>query len=333
VLRLTQPSPWEGLAPPRTNLAPRLHVNTGASCNNNCVFCAEDDREGRTRLVGSQSPDDLRRILAAFPCREHVCFTTGEPTLNPLLPWLIRTAREYGYQEIALITNGRRLSDPAYLARLVDAGLDLLTVSIHGGDARLHDGLTRTPGAFAQTVRALRNAAPWVRLHTSTVITQRNLRRLRPLLTVLGRVGVQQAVLNVVKPRGRAAQRAEMLLPRYRDVSLTVASVLAGLGRASPPVFVEDVPMCATEDLPDVVRGVLEHNLRFDRVEHEGSRRYEEFDRARTEGGLRTKRAACAACRYDTACPGVWTRYLEVHGWDGLDPVERRYAGTVETSF
>ncbi len=250
-----------------------------------------------------------------------MCFTTGEPTLNPLLPWLIRTAREAGYDEIALITNGRRLADEAYLARLLDAGLNLLTISIHGGQARLHDGLTRTPGAFAQTLRGLRNAAPWIRLHTSTVITQRNLRSLKPLLALLGRVGVQQAVLNIVKPRGRAHDRAEKLVPNYREVSTTVAGVLASLGKSAPPAFLEDMPPCATEDLPDVVRGVLEHNLRYDLIDERGESRYEEFDRDRTEGGLRSKRPECSDCQYDAVCLGVWSRYLEIHGWDGLDPV------------
>ncbi len=313
---------WEGLSPPRCNLAPRLHVNTGAYCNNNCRFCAEDDRAARARMVGAQTPEELDAIMAEFPCRDHLCFTTGEPTLNPLLPWLIRRAKELGYREIALITNGRRLADPAYLERLLGAGLNLLTVSIHAGLPRLHDGLTRTPGSFVQTVAGMRNAAPWVRLHTSTVITRRNLGSLHPLLVLLGRLGVRQAVLNVVKPRGRAEAGAPKLLPHYREVSRAVASALAGIGRASPPVFLEDIPLCATEDLPPVVRGVLEHNLRYDLIDGRDQPRYEEFDRDRTEEGLRTKRAECARCRYDPVCPGVWRKYLEIHDWDGLEPVD-----------
>jgi hypothetical protein len=67
---------------------------------------------------------------------------------------------------------------------------------------------------------------------------------------------------------------------------------------------------------------VLEHNLRYDLVDVDGAQRFEEFDRNRTEEGLRTKHAECARCLYDETCPGVWRRYLDVHSWDGLDPVE-----------
>lgn len=310
------------LAAPKVNREPRLHVNTGAHCNNNCGFCAEDDRTGRARAVGGQTPEELLDILGQFPSRDHVCFTTGEPTLNPLLPWLIRQASRLDYREVALITNGRRLADEAYLDRLLDAGLNLLTISIHGGRPRLHDGLTRTPGSFRQTLRGLRAAARRVRLHTSTVITRRNLPHLRQLLGLLGRLGVDQAVLNVAKPRGRAEQRAEHLLVPYRDIALAVGEAVAELGAAAPPVFLEDVPPCATEELPSALRGVLEENLRYDLVTEGKRRAFEEFDRRRTEGDRRSKRPECRSCRYDQSCPGVWSRYLELHGWAGLDPCE-----------
>ena len=302
------------------NAVPRLHVNTGAHCNNNCQFCAEDDREGRARMVGLQTPDDYLEILSEFPHRDHVCFTTGEPTLNPLLPWLVRTAADLGYREVALITNGRRLGDEAYLARLLDAGLNVLTVSIHGGNARLHDGLTRTRGSFAQTVRGIRAAAATdLRLHTSTVITRRNLHDLRTLLALLGRVGVEQAVLNVAKPRGRAHDRAPRVLARYDEIARTLAETLSELGPLSPPVFLEDIPLCATQGIPESFRGTLEDNVRFDLVEAPGARpRYEAHDRAWTERALRTKRPECSRCSDEPGCPGVWTRYLEVHGWVGL---------------
>lgn len=314
-----QPRPGRG-APPTVNAVPRLHVNAGAHCNNNCLFCAEDDRAGRARMVGGQRPDHLLEIMAAFPYRDHLCFTTGEPTLNPLLPWLVRSAAELGYREVALITNGRRLGDEAYLARLLDAGLNVVTISIHGGDPKLHDGLTRTRGSFAQTLRGLRAAASRVRLHTSTVITRRNLPHLHPLLALLGRVSVDQAVLNVAKPRGRAQERAARLLARYDEIASAVGEAVGRLGALAPPVFLEDVPRCATSGLPAEVRGVLEHNLRYDLVDREGGQQFEEFDRLRTEGGLRTKRADCARCPDEPSCPGVWSRYLEVYGWTGLDP-------------
>lgn len=272
-------------------------------------------------MVLGQSPEDLAGLLARFPSRAHVCFTTGEPTLSPLLPWLLRVAADEGYVERALITNGRRLADPAYLDRLLDAGLNLLTVSIHGHDPRAHDRLTRAPGSFAQTLRGMRNASGRVRLNSATVMCRPSLGSLRPLLALLGRLGVEQAVLSVVKPRGRAEKGARALVPSAAQAVEALTAALAALGEAAPPVYLEDLPPCAMVGLPAPCRGVLENNLRYDLLEAEGVPRFEAYDRARTEGGHRAKREACGRCAHDATCPGPWRLYVEIHGWDGLDPI------------
>ena len=43
--------------------------------------------------------------------------------------------------------------------------------------------------------------------------------------------------------------------------------------------------------------------------------------RADLDDALRDKRAACATCRYDAVCEGVWRNYLKRHGWDEFVPV------------
>lgn len=53
----------------------------------------------------------------------HVVFTGGEPTQRPDLPDLINIAENLG-QVSGLITSGSRLSEPKYLHRLLQAGLD-----------------------------------------------------------------------------------------------------------------------------------------------------------------------------------------------------------------
>ena len=64
----------------------RVHIAIGAVCNNNCIFCMEEDREGR-REVNSRTDDSLVRwILEQNPGAEEICFTSGEPTTNPALP-------------------------------------------------------------------------------------------------------------------------------------------------------------------------------------------------------------------------------------------------------
>ena len=299
----------------------RVHLNIGPECNNNCIFCMEDDRKRRRRVNGALDAARVRQILEQNSGSQEACFTSGEPTLVPDLPRYIRWASRLGYGRVSVMTNGRRLAYPDYCDLLADAGLDHVYISIHGHTAKLHDGLARTPGAFHQTLAGLDNAARLagrgVGLHSSTVVTTRNLAHLAEIYRFLRARGVQQVVFNVMQAEGRAHRHFERLYPRYPDIAAAYGSFLEQLDEQEPPVFLVDIPRCATAAIPAFNRGSLEQYVHY---EVDGGATVEV---RRTDHDLwqRDKRAACARCRHDAACPGVWKNYLERYGWVGLEPM------------
>jgi len=251
-----------------------LHVLIGPTCNNNCQFCMEDDRERRRVHIEGQTDADIREMLRSYAGRDEVLFTSGEPTLNPHLPDYVKLARELGYRTVALISNGRRLSYPAYLEGLVRVGLTKLTLSIHGHVATLHDGLTRTRGSFDQTRQALANASALkarrrLELTTSTVVTARNLPHLPAIHAFLAGFAVDRIVFNVMMARGLGARHFDRLMPAYGDVVRRFRELVTTLPPAEVRrVCLMDVPACVTEGLPRSVRGEVEL---YEQFEHLGS--------------------------------------------------------------
>ena len=318
----------------------RIHINVGPVCNNNCLFCMEENRQDRHQVNSALTPRRVRAILGRGQGAREVCFTSGEPTLVPALPRYIQWASRLGYARVSVMTNGRRLAYADYCARLVDAGLTHLYLSIHGHEARLHDGLVRTPGAFAQTVAGLRNAArhQGLGLHTSTVVTKRNTERFAEIYHFLRGHGVQQVVFNVMQATGRADTHFARLFPPYPAIAAAYQRFLEELDEPEPPVFLVDIPACATEQLPRFNRGNLEHYVHYEvgaspsnpgATSGEPSPHREAMDvgelvqisRADHDDWQRSKRPACATCVHDAVCPGVWNNYLARHGWEGLEPV------------
>ncbi|MBM4388110.1 MAG: hypothetical protein FJ088_10260, partial [Deltaproteobacteria bacterium] len=55
-----------------------MHICIGFSCNNNCIFCMEEDREARRRFVMNQSREDIRRMIFDSRGVREVLFTSGE---------------------------------------------------------------------------------------------------------------------------------------------------------------------------------------------------------------------------------------------------------------
>lgn len=319
--------------------AERLHVSIGAVCNNNCVFCMEEDRDGRYVNNSAMTADRVRWMLERHRGAEEVCFTSGEPTTRQDLPDFVAWSKALGYRRVSVMTNGRRLSHLPYAAALAKAGMNRFYVSIHGHTAKLHEGLTRTPGSFEQTVGGLDSVAKLkrfgVELHTSTVITDRNLPHLLDVYRFLRSRGVDQVVFNVMQANGRADTYFEQIFPRYTDIAARFRAFLRDVGEAEPPAFLVDIPLCTTEGIPDFNRGFVERYCHYDLAEQVALPALDAGERAGEGAGRgllkvlradlddeqRDKREACASCRYEPSCEGVWRNYLKRYGWAEMDPV------------
>ena len=323
-----------------------LHVLTGAACNNNCLFCMEQDRAARAAHVGAQSTRDIQAMLAAHGDREEVLFTSGEPTLNPALLEHVARARQEGYRIIGLITNGRLLAYKGVARRLVERGVNRVTVSIHGHTARLHDGLTRAPGSYEQSRAALTNLLRLRRgrkleVRTATVITRRNLKELGAILGSLARGAPDLHVLNMVMPVGRADRHFDRLVPSYTEVARAVARLAASAPPWMGRTRLVDMPVCVGRSLPPHLWGEPEVYTQYEAVGSSGLQglcagpdtgrgadgvtgeegAYYQTGRARKDAHLRLQNGPCLACAARPLCPGVYRRYVEARGHDELTPI------------
>ncbi|UJR84407.1 radical SAM protein HxsC4 [Sandaracinus amylolyticus] len=325
----------------------RVHVLTGAVCNNNCVFCMEEDRDARY-VTNSQTDDALVRfILEQKKGAEEICFTSGEPTTNPRLPHWVRWAKEAGIRRVSVMTNGRSLSYEKYARMLISAGMNRFYVSIHGHTQKLHDGLTRTPESFDQTVAGLDVITKYkrygVELHTSTVITKRNLPHMGEIYRFLRAHGVDQVVFNVMQANGRANTYFEHIFPTYTEIAETARVFLEEQAKTEPRVmaFLVDIPLCTTTKLPDFNRGYVESYVHYEPAanaeklvpaeallgrkealaDQSETRELVAIRRADLDDSERQKRAECATCKHEKSCEGVWGNYLKRYGWDEFVPV------------
>lgn len=317
----------------------RVHISIGAVCNNNCIFCMEEDRDARYVNNSAMTPERVRWVLEKHQGSEEVCFTSGEPTTRSELPEFVRWAKDLGYRRISMMTNGRRIGHLPYAAALVKRGLNRVYISIHGHEKRLHEGLTRTPDSFEQTVAGLDTVARLkphgVELHTSTVITKRNLPHLSDIYRFLRAHGVDQVVFNVMQANGRANTYFDQLFPKYVEIADAFRSFLTSVGEERPMAFLVDIPLCTTEGIPDFNRGYVERYRHFD-LESQvslpvGDREERQGDgagkglllvlRSDLDDFERDKREECRRCRHFSGCEGVWKNYLSRYGWDEFTPV------------
>lgn len=220
----------------------RLTVQLGTGCNNACSFCAQGSLRER-----SDSPAGVSEALErgfASGCRA-VAFAGGEPTLHDELPDWVRAAVAIGFERVLVQTNGRRLAYSGFAARLVDAGVTGLDVSLHGAVPAVHDYHTRVPGSFLHTVKGLSNATGLpVEPGVTTVVTRSNFRHLGSVVALLARLGVRHWHASATRGFGGAAAGFDRLVPRFAMVRAHLEGALERCRRAGIHSLLSGVPPC-----------------------------------------------------------------------------------------
>ena len=116
----------------------RALVKVGYSCNDHCVFCHTDDY----RHSGDAETNPLlAKVDLAWREGFHmVVFSGGEATMREDLFQLTRRVAQRGML-LGFVTNGRVMSYPNVVEKLVKHGLRYVHLSIHGPE-KIHNKLT-----------------------------------------------------------------------------------------------------------------------------------------------------------------------------------------------
>ncbi|MBI4569040.1 MAG: radical SAM protein [Planctomycetes bacterium] len=318
----------------------RCEINLGWACNNKCLFCTEQKRRETAAERGQlQAPEaDLREEIRAFASRgkNHLTFLGGEPTLRRDFLALVRFARECGFCTLFLTTNGRMAATPGYLERLFDAGLTDICLSIHGPDPATHDGVTQSPGAFHQVSAAIQRLRALGRsFYVSSVLHRSLLPRMVDLARFLVAVAPRRIMWAFPRPAGGTLLRWEALVPRFTELAEPLARAFDLFDGFPGAVTVAHMPFCRMagreafvdevywqpgrrciraramrdrDDSPDASAGEAAAVSAFNEV----------FDRF---GNGKGQFPACAACRFNPVCEGVWVAYAFHHGHAEFTPV------------
>lgn len=182
----------------------RNWVRLTFDCNDHCVFCLDahthngqmrDRDEVKAQILDGRRKGATRLILSG-----------GEPTIHPRFVDFVRLGRLAGYSKIQTVTNGRRFAYREFITRALDEGLSEITFSIHGPNAKVHDALVGTKGAWEEEMTGLRNALADGRpiVNIDVVINRANVKHLPEMLRMFTEMGVKEFDLLQVIPFGRA---------------------------------------------------------------------------------------------------------------------------------
>jgi len=146
------------LVDPQARVIDYLRVSVTDRCNYACRYCMPEDGVDHVERADVLSFEEIAALVRVFVTLgvRRVRLTGGEPTVRRDLVRLVRMLREIaGLQEIALSTNGHRLSELA--APLRAAGVDRLNVSLDSLDPERFRRITQR-GDLARVIAGIEAA-------------------------------------------------------------------------------------------------------------------------------------------------------------------------------
>jgi len=294
----------------------------GFSCNNNCIMCTTKPKEEnyKDRTTEEIIKDLEMGVKQNF---KKVEFTGGEPTIRKDILELIKYAKNLGYQDIAISTNGRMLSYDDFAKKIIEHGVRRVNFSLYGHNAQLHDAVTRTPKTFEQTIRGIKNvfkyetSVPDLRVVVNTVVSSLNYKHLIEISKFTSSLGVKLFNILDLIPDGFAKDSYKTLAVKMNDLSRSLNNLERILNKFYLVTFF-DFPLCLfsanlRENSYTTFVTAQERITTAKQVGYKPRRfKKEEGDVCLDIHKERIK--LCENCKFYKECGGVWKDYLDLYG-------------------
>ncbi len=233
---------------PVRQVTKRIKIQIGYGCNAKCSFCYYYDKLSQKNLPSSMILEELD--LARSLGFEDLDFSGGEPTLSPMLEKSIEHAKELGFKDIGIITNGMVISNSRMLEKYVKSGLSDVLLSIHGSKAEVHDSLTNIPGSFDRILSAARNSTEFgIKVRTNYVITKSNYTDLVDYANLLSTFVPHSSNFIFFNPWATGVSDLVKLTPKFDEAKIYLQSAIDILKEAGVEhVNVRYVPFCTLDE-------------------------------------------------------------------------------------
>jgi MoaA/NifB/PqqE/SkfB family radical SAM enzyme/SAM-dependent methyltransferase len=287
-------------------------IKVGYACNDHCTFCHTYD----VRHIDDSADRVAQKICrAAALGHSMVVFSGGEPTIRKEMFAWAALANRLGLA-IGLVTNGRMLSYPAYLQKMLGYGLQYVYLSLHGGDARVHDANVRSQ-AFDETWGGLRNCSGrGLDLTANCVVTRANVDHLDAVVDLIATLPDARLNFSMTEPKGGAVHLLDQVVPKLTYAADRVVAALhharaIGVGdRVGHGGF----PLCLMPGFEHAFGDLKSHGFAtMTEVWEEDFFPVDDRNKVHPE--------VCNGCALRGPCPGLYRGYEARFGTKELRPV------------
>jgi len=222
------------------------YIQVNRYCNNACHFCSNPSNWNNI------SYERWIELIDDFISRKYrwIIFTWWEPTLSPdLAKWIEYSNKKW--IENRMISNWMMCSNPDFVKKLADSGLELIHFSVYSYNHKIHDFLTDTPWSWKKLMLSITNALNnGIRVQINTVINHYNEKHLDKTVKFLVKTfpSIRHFVWNNLDPlMMRKTDTARSTMPNFDNFKASLKEAAIFLESTDRTFRVERVPLCYME--------------------------------------------------------------------------------------
>ncbi|MFW6014327.1 MAG: radical SAM protein [Candidatus Nanoarchaeia archaeon] len=298
-----------------------LMIHLTNECNLNCIFCNRPP--GKTHV----SKKEAERKIILHKKEKMVAFTGGEPTLRKDLPHLINFAKKNSYVRAEIVSNGMMFYYEAYLKKLINCGLDKVSVSLNTHKEKVGEKICRRRHVTKIKKRALDNLNKYnVPVLINTVINSYNINHLKELTQTITKQFPNVFMFNflLVNCYGNALNHPECLIS-LQEAEPHLYELMGYCENNKIQFTVEFVPFCYMQGFEKHIQMCTLESEEIDKLkDYSFKGEYhnvgESVKKSREAQRLFIKGPQCKRCTKEEICPGVRDHYYKRFGTRELKP-------------
>jgi MoaA/NifB/PqqE/SkfB family radical SAM enzyme len=259
---------------------------------------------------------------------EGVALHGGEATIRRDFLEILDEIRDLGYPTVYLQTNGRKLARMPYAQTVVDKGVSLFIVSMHGATALTQDRIAQALGSFEQAVNGVRNVKKLgAKIRTNSVVCRDNFTEIPDIVDLCIDLGADHVNLSALHTSGTALRNFWDVTPRYTEIQPYVFEAVDRAVARDRVITLEGFPYCS-------IPGYEKYMINWTENQFKMLYRtfvFDDYERY-MDANARVKDERCARCVHNSSCGGVYKEYAELVGWDEFHPVTFQPVAPVSTA-
>ena len=292
-----------------------LSVHLTDICNSKCSFCIVDSPYAQEDSISRKR---VSRFLKenADKGYEAVNIHGGEATIRKDFLEILDEIKDLGYPTVFLQTNARKLARMQYAQTVMDKGVSLFIISMHGATALTQDRIAKSLGSFDQAVRGMRNVSELgAKIRTNSVVCKDNFTELPEIVDLCVELGAHHVNISALHTAGTAFRNFWDVTPRYEEIQPYVFEAVDRCVRAERVLTLEGFPHCSIPGYEQYMIDWSEQRLKM----LYGAFVFEDYA-SFMDTTSRVKDERCGSCAQNDTCGGVYKEYADLIGWDEFHP-------------